>query len=355
MKYWLHRISYHAEVAYPLVERGCLSTGWVKVAAEKECLAEMNKFAAAGDFDAAWRSFERAHQNAAYGDITRARYALWHFLVHFQPGDCVLVPSWWGTFSLYKIASGAFTPESLKFDRLSDWNNNPLTFREDGIYRGEERIDLGFFRKVEAISEASELSRADYAGAALTSRMKVRQTTVDISDLAQEIEEVIQAAKSGKKPSVYGAVMEPMRNALLDAMRSRLTPDKLERLVVWYLRKCGADGVTIPAKNAPDKKDGADADVVAAFENIKVVLYVQVKHHTETTSEWAVEQISRYKEQKEDAGGEYHYIPWVVSTGDKFSDEAIRLAGINRVRLIDGSAFAAMLIDKGLQNIDEAF
>jgi hypothetical protein len=212
-----------------------------------------------------------------------------------------------------------------------------------------------FFRKVEPISGATELSRADYASAALASRMKVRQTTVEISDLAEEIEKVIEAAKSGKKPSLYGEAIEPMRNALLGTMRSRLDPNKQEQLVAWYLRKCGADSVTIPAKNASDKKDGADADVIAAFENIKVILYVQVKHHTGTTSEWAIEQISKYKEQKEDTGGEYHYIPWVVSTDDKFSDEAVLLAKTNRVRLIDGKTFATMLIDKGLQNIDGAF
>ena len=28
MKYYLHRISHHAELAYPLLERGILSIGW---------------------------------------------------------------------------------------------------------------------------------------------------------------------------------------------------------------------------------------------------------------------------------------------------------------------------------------
>jgi hypothetical protein len=201
-----------------------------------------------------------------------------------------------------------------------------------------------------------ELSRIDDASTALASRMRVPRTNLNINDLAEEIERLIGPAKPDRKPSVYGEAMETMRNALLGALRSRLDPDpdKLKNLVIWYLQKCGAD-MQNPDKNAPDKKDGVDADITAVFENIKVVLYAQVKHHTGTASEWAVEQVSRYREQMENAGGEYHPIPWVLSTGDKFSDEAVRLAGINRVRLIDGHAFAAMLIDKGLQNIDEAF
>ena len=29
MNYWLHRISHHAEVSYPLLEQGYLSIGWI--------------------------------------------------------------------------------------------------------------------------------------------------------------------------------------------------------------------------------------------------------------------------------------------------------------------------------------
>ncbi|MDR2176177.1 MAG: restriction endonuclease [Synergistaceae bacterium] len=359
MKYWLHRISHKAEVAYPLLDRGYLSTGWSDMAADKRTLSALERFAAAGDADEAWKSLELAHQEL-YGCLDRARYSIWRFLFEFRPGDCVLVPSGWGTFSLYKIASAPLTAASLKdeplnFGGLTDWNKKPLTLREKGIYRGEEFIDLGFFRRLEPIAGARELSRYDYADAALTSRMKLRQTSADISDLAENIQNVIEAARTGAKPSVYGTVIEGMRDTLLDAIRKKLNPDKLEYLVAWYLRKCGAEPVTIPAKNASNKKDGADADVIATFETLKVILCVQVKHHEETTSEWAVEQVSKYKEQTEDAGGEYHYITWVVSTGDQFSEEAVKLAGSSGVRLIGGREFAGMLLDRGIQNIDEAF
>jgi hypothetical protein len=66
MKYWMHRIANHEEISYPLLNRGCLSIGWSEIAAEKECLAEMNKLAAA------WKVFERAYENA-YGELSTSR------------------------------------------------------------------------------------------------------------------------------------------------------------------------------------------------------------------------------------------------------------------------------------------
>jgi hypothetical protein len=355
MKYWLHRISHKEEVSYPLLERGYLSIGWSDAATDKNFLSIMEQFAATGDSSEALKSFDSAYE-AVFGSLTRARYSLWRFLFKFQPSDCVLIPSW-GTFSLYKITSMPLTTASLVIEPvlggLTDWNKNPLVFRESGIYRGEELIDLGFFRKVEPIPGAQELLRDVYAEAALTSKMKMRQTNADITDRAEDIEKIIEAARTGQTPNIYGAVMETMEDALLGAIRNKLNPHKMEHLVKWYFRKCGADSVSIPAKKAPNKEDGADADVIATFETIKTILYVQVKHHTGTTSEWAIKQIYKYKEQTEDANGEYHYIPWVVSTCDQFSEEAVNLAKSNRVRLINGKEFARMLIDRGIQNIDE--
>lgn len=85
-------------------------------------------------------------------------------------------------------------------------------------------------------------------------------------------------------------------NKIID---DRLTPDKFEQLVKWYLKQIGASDVYIPSKNEKGKNDGADADVIATFENLKVrLIYVQVKYHKGCTSDWAIKQISEYKVQK---------------------------------------------------------
>ena len=51
----------------------------------------------------------------------------------------------------------------------------------------------------------------------------------------------------------------------------------------------------------------------------------------------------------------YTAIPWVISSGTGFSEEAVALAQEKGVRLIDGAEFARMLVDVGIVNIDQAF
>lgn len=141
-------------------------------------------------------------------------------------------------------------------------------------------------------------------------------------------------------------------NKIID---DRLTPDKFEQLVKWYLKQIGASDVYIPSKNEKGKNDGADADVIATFENLKVIIYVQVKYHKGCTSDWAIKQISEYKIQKENIDDEYTYIPWVITSAEKYSKEAIQKAREVNVRLIDKKEFARMLINNGLENINCAF
>ena len=107
------------------------------------------------------------------------------------------------------------------------------------------------------------------------------------------------------------------------------------------------------------KKDYADADIVAFFDNIKVAILIQAKHHKGETNGWAVEQIDNYKKQLEDPNYEldidadnYTYIPWVISTCEDFSDEAKNKAKDSKIRLINGKEFAKMILEQGLQNID---
>ena len=142
---------------------------------------------------------------------------------------------------------------------------------------------------------------------------------------------------------------------MLDIIKTQLNPDKFELLVKWYFNKIGATNTYRPAKNSSDKYNGADADIIAEFEPLKIIFYVQTKLHDGKTSQWAVEQISKYKNQHEFAAGDYFIIPWVISTADNFSNEAVVMAQNNNVRLIGGIEFAQMLIDSGITDINKAF
>jgi predicted Mrr-cat superfamily restriction endonuclease len=80
MKIWLHRISHHAEVAYPLLDNGYLSIGYSDFSKPdfiKDCCGKNG-----------WQSFEKY-----FDDIWRkrpkTRYNLWRFVAEMGEGDLV--------------------------------------------------------------------------------------------------------------------------------------------------------------------------------------------------------------------------------------------------------------------------
>ena len=54
--------------------------------------------------------------------------------------------------------------------------------------------------------------------------------------------------------------------------------------------KLGADKVDIPSKNNKENavENYADVDVIAIFEKLKHIIYIQAKFHNGKTSDWAV-------------------------------------------------------------------
>ena len=129
---------------------------------------------------------------------------------------------------------------------------------------------------------------------------------------------------------------------------------KFEKLVKWYFEKSGADKVEILAKNESNKK--GDADIVATFESIRTMIYVQAKKHEGNTSDWALEQISDYISYKTEAvDDEYTKIGWVISTADNYSDKCITAAKIAKVQLINGKEFVQLLLENGIGDLDSAF
>ena len=123
MNYYLHRISHHAELAYPLLERGILSIGW-------------------SDF--ATREFVNRHQSNGWKDVpgeiasdpeygkTRSRFGLQRFL-QMNVCDRVVIPSW-GTFHVYEVVLGRPTdccrPRPARPQDLA-WPRGPKGKRSD--------------------------------------------------------------------------------------------------------------------------------------------------------------------------------------------------------------------------------
>lgn len=348
MNYWLHRISHHAEVSYPLLSNNLLSIGF-------------SNFAYPTFIDdvlrGGWPAIENAFKTRWGVPLARSRYSLCRFIYDMKKGDIVVVPSA-GTFSVYRIVDNR--PQrmgEMSVNNISDWSGNKISSNGNLLLNkhGKE-IDLGFFRMVEPIE--INISRGKFADAALTARMKVRTTNSKISDLKKSIENAIEAYRQKKPINLHSQILEESVPTILKRLKSQLNPDKFENLVKWYFQRVGASETYIPSKNEREKE--GDADVVATFEGIKTIFYTQVKFHEGQTDEWAAEQIKTYKENKEgkedkevmDDG--YSKIAWVVSSANSFSDHSQKLAKENRIQLIDGPKFVQMLLDVGLMNLDKA-
>lgn len=348
IKYYLHRISYEGNIAYDLLEKGYLSLGWSRFS-KTEIMNEARK--------PGYPQFNDICAKEGEGN-NRSRWAMWYF-AQMKGGDIVVVPQYGGLFSVYEICGQA---ESIcEYDnRIGDivgkWQKTNIIWKDGFLHDADNgrQIDIGFLIPVREIIKDA---KRDFVSASLVSRMKIRSTNADITDIAADVDKGIEAWKNQAPISLYevaiGDLVEKMRESII----TTLTPDKFEKLIKWYLKKCGASNVWIPVKNESGKYDGADADVVAEFDSLKYIVYVQAKHHRGETGDWAVQQITKYKEQKRtnEEDSDYTYATWVVSSADCFSKNAEEDAAQNGVRLIDGKEFARMLIDIGLLDINSAF
>ena len=341
MTYYLHRISHHAELAHPLLERGILSVGWSDFATREFISSHVAK---------RWEDVPRAIEQQ-WGKM-RSRFGLQRFL-QMNVDDRVLVPSW-GTFHVYDVVSDErLIAADLDLRALKTWDGHGVRREKDQLYENRDdqrrQIDLGFFRQVSQV--AKDIPRSGYADNALIARLKVRQTNVEINDIRENVDEAL--ARWDKKTPINMAslVMKGCADKVLGLITEKLDPARLEKLIEWYFKRIGASSVDPPAKNESGKE--GDADIVATFEPIKTIIYVQAKHHVGTTDAWAVEQIASYVENKELGRVDgYTRIPWVISTALNFSLECRDKAKQNQVCLVNGRELATRMLEAGLTDLE---
>lgn len=344
--FWLHRISHHAEIAHPLFDMGYLSYGWLDFAVIPNFISNVRS-------DSGWEYLEK-EMIRVWDCLPPNRHQLWRYIYQFKKGDWVLVPSWY-TFSICEILDDEpLTMSDIKDLDIKDWNGNAVQKNGEGFFVNDnnEMIDLGFVRRIKII--ARDIPRADYADAALLSRMKVRQTNVNIDDLSQMVLDALTRYKENM-PINFRRELDAIIPRICESINTKLDDSKFERLVKWFFMRQGATSVEIPPKNPSGKRGDEDVDVIATFDLLNTIYYVQVKHHIGETDSWATEQISLVKKlQDEKTDDSYSRIYWVLSSAETFSDECQRKALETGVRLIDGKAFASMLIDSGFLGVNES-
>ena len=350
--YWLHRITGGAN-ALPVALR-LLSKN------EEDAGKQSRDFY----ISIGWSDFssDKFVQDVLYGDISvieeqykkykypksRNRWCLWRFIHEMKKGDYVVVPSW-GVFGVYEIVDNDVISNQSASYLFKGWGSETPSF--DGKYiRNKQKnvIDLGFYRRVVPI--ATNISRSDYADPKLVARMKNRKTNIDIHDLEYEILQALKAYAAKKPINLKANILKSTTTSTFRQIKKTLTPDKLEKLVEWYMKSLGAEWVKTPAKNGSPTEKG-DADKEAVFEKLKLIIMVQVKKHDGTTNEWAVQQITAYKENST-RSDEYTSMMWVISTCDRYNKAAQKFAHENGVRLINGREFAGMILEAGLNGME---
>ena len=338
--YWLHRISHKKELSYPLLERGFLTIGF-SYFTSKEFINKV--------FEGDWGYFEEQFLKVSWGKIRK--HYLWRFLNQFKKGDIVIVPSWSNFFVCEIIDERPLLINETYSDDLKTWvNKTVLTNGTHLTSEKEEPYDLGFARKIKILHRG--ISRAKFADANLTRRMKFRGTNAQMNHLKDSIEKSIANYKEDKPIHLHSTIVEKIANPVLETIKTELNPDKFEKLVKTYFETIGANEVSIPAKNERDKE--GDADVIAVFENIKLIIYIQVKFHEGKTPKWGVNQILDYKINKESIDDGYNKIAWFITSADSFGDEARKKAVENEIQLINGLEFSEMLLNAGINYLADS-
>lgn len=343
--YWIHRISHIAEISYPLLDTGYLSYGWSDF--------EEDGFIEGVRGENGWVFLEE-QISLKWDERPRGRYQLWNFIKEMKSKDWVLVPTN-GAFSLYELLDDEpIMVKDIEDVTIKNWNNEVVVRDNNGylIDKDNNRIDLGFARRVKLIQK--DISRYDYADSDLTSRMKVRQTNVCITDLKESVIKALEGAQRNK-PIRFRNEINDVAPIIRTIIQTQLNPDKFENLVKWYFERIGASSVIIPPKNTSRKVDYEDVDVIATFDLLKTIYYVQVKHYRGETSSWGAEQIAHLKELatlKDDRLDDgYTKVYWLLSSSEKFSEECVNKAKETNVQLIDGNVFSSMLLDAGFLGI----
>lgn len=345
-KFMLQRIAYQGIISYNLIESGYLVYGWSDLLLDAY---NKNKYILQGiklnELEKIGISF--------YGDEF-TKYRNRHNIIKFfnyNVGDYVLIPKY-KSFGVYQIAD---KPQSIyECDYINDvikvktYDNRNVTFdKTKGIVidGDSKQIDIGMIVKVKEIYR--DISK-DYAPAELQSKFKYYGAFLDLTNNKDIIKRTIENYESEKPISFYNSVIENLKN---NNWYSELNNHKkLEYLVKNLFIRLGADESKVLSTNEPGKENNADCDVKAVFNNLGIQYMVQCKHHDnkEEDETWAIEQITRYAEQKAESMQEgTTTILWVVSMAESFSLKTNIIATEKGVRLINQKDLIKLLINSG--------
>lgn len=341
-RYWMHRISIEREIKQVFLDYdGLLLTGWGRLSND----IFLNKVLGKDKFD-----YDSAYQSD-FGMLTRNRYCLFMFLNEFKKGDYVIVPGD-KDFSVYEIVGERpFSKEHIVESANCAESRREFDFKTGRYFRKgtTDELELGFFWKVKPIE--LNIPRDGFADNNLRKRLKFQMTDIEMTDLKDSIEDAIKNKRANNPINLRGEIVSSTTSTIIDKLIGKIDDTKLEKVVEWYLQRLGATTTYIPAKRNLSHSQG-DVDVVSLFDDLRIVVLVQVKQHTIDVDESAIKQVVSAKGHYEAQYPAYTSLLWVVATCNNFTEKAVDDANENNVRLIGGEEFAQMILDVGIKDLD---
>ena len=271
---------------------------------------------------------EKTLRKAGYGAGT-----MWRFINDMKVGDWIVVPFWGGVFYVAEITGDAYCDPSS------------AARKSNSCYR----------RPVRWLNDKKPISRS-LAKAKLIARMKTQATSAEAGDLIDNIFEALAKAQGSASNAPANPdqlfhldLRQRMAAVVLDEIHTgHMTPQKLEKLVMRVLKAVGATSI----KQIPTTKDqGVDIRAIFLVGRVtQVEVGVQVKCHEGQTANSELDQLIKGLIKEDLTQG------WFITTGtfnenaEDYLEENAEGKGV-QISLVDGSQFAGMIIDSGLENI----
>ena len=341
-RYWMHRISFEREIKQVFLDHdGLLLTGWGKLSNDVFLNKVLGKDRS--DYDLAYIS--------DFGKQTRNRYCLFMFLIEFKKGDYVIVPGD-KDFSVYEIVGERpFSKEHIVESANSAESRREFDFKTGRYFRKgtTDELELGFFWKVKPIE--LNIPRDGFADNTLRKRLKFQMTDIEMTDIEASIEDALKNKRNNKIIDLRSEIVTSTTSTITDKLINKINDTKLEKVVEWYLQRMGATTTFIPAKRNLSNSQG-DVDVVSLFDDLRIVVLVQVKQHTTDVDELAIKQVVNARGHYEAQYPAYTSLLWVLATCNNFTEKAVDDANENNVRLIGGDEFAQMILDVGIKDLN---
>ncbi len=271
-------------------------------------------------------------ENEYYAYSNKERYVISRKLneirrfISIKPGDCIILP-YYSYITIAEVTGSIIYDK--KAEKLDIANQLPVNY----LYKGKTFFTYPRGKLTTAFSR----------------RLSIRGNTVsDLSEFADEIEKIKQEKEIWDNESLsIQKFKKELLKRIQEGKKTVLAPHGrgLEELVQKIFTWFGFEAHILPKNNKKEyTTQSADADIIATRGDVffEQRILIQVKHHSEETSEWAVKQLIGALNGPTYQG----YEGYVITTADKIKEDAKNLADANGIKIITGMQLMEILFEK---------